>query len=108
MIISTKWIPKGYDAFTVWPFIFVRPEFRNSEALLRHEYVHYDSQAWITPFWLVRYWLSEKFRWAQEVKAYKVQIACKGITLEKAATYLTTYGTGHTFEQAVTALTAST
>ena len=104
MIITTNLIPDGFDAFSCWPFIFVRPESRNDEALIRHELVHYDDQAWITPFWLLRYWLSKSFRWNQEVKAYRVQIAAGGISIEDAAYMLCTYKTGHTSEQARAAL----
>jgi len=104
MIVSTNLIPKGFDAFSCWPFIFVRPESRNDEGLIRHELVHYDDQAWITPFWLLRYWLSKSFRWKQEVKAYRVQIDVGGISLEDAAWLLCTYKTGHTSEQARRAL----
>ena len=28
MIISTRFIPKGFDAMTLWPLIFIRPEQR--------------------------------------------------------------------------------
>jgi len=104
VIISTTLIPEGFDAFSCWPFIFVRPESRNDEALIRHELVHYDDQAWITPFWLLRYWLSKSFRWGQEVKAYRVQIEVGGISAEDAAWLLCTYKTSHTVEQARRAL----
>lgn len=104
MIITTNFIPAGYDAVTVWPFIFVRPECRDNDGLIHHELVHYYSQAWVTPFWFLRYWFSPEFRWAQEVAGYRVQVGRGGITKERAAEYLVTYDTGHTYEEALETL----
>jgi hypothetical protein len=44
MIVSTQFVPKGFSAFCVWPFIFVRPEQRKDAFLLEHEMVHYREQ----------------------------------------------------------------
>ena len=104
MIITTDKIREPYDAFTAWPFIFIRPEYKDDQALIAHERVHYESMAWVTPFWWLCYALSKSFRWAQEVKAYRVQIAAGGISLEDATYMLCTYKTGHTSEQARAAL----
>ena len=104
MIITTNLIRQPFDALTAWPFIFVRPESKNDQALIAHEMVHYRSMAWVTPFWWLRYALSKSFRWIQEVEAYRVQIALGGISLDDAAGLLCTYKTGHNFEQAREAL----
>ena len=106
MIITTDLIRQPYDAITAWPFIFIRPESKNDKALIAHEMVHYKSMAWVTPFWWLRYTFSKSFRWAQEVKAYRVQMALGGISLEGATYMLCTYKTGHTSEQARAALQA--
>ena len=92
MIITTTLINKPFDALTAWPFIFIRPEYRDDQALIAHELVHYDSMAWVTPFWWLRYIFSKSFRWSQEVKAYRVQIAMGGITAPQAAELLVQYG----------------
>lgn len=46
-LVFTQRIPPGFSAMTLWPFIFVRPEFRHDAALIEHELVHYREQAWI-------------------------------------------------------------
>lgn len=106
MIITTNNIREPFDAITAWPFIFIRPEHKNDQALIAHEMVHYESMAWVTPFWWLFYVLSKSFRWNQEVKAYRVQIALGGITAPQAAAMLTYYHTGHTYEDALAALQA--
>ena len=106
MIITTTLIRQPFDAITAWPFIFIRPEFKNDEALIAHEMVHYRSMAWLTPFWWLRYALSKSFRWAQEVEAYRVQIALGGLTAPAAAAILMYYRTGHTYEDALVAVQA--
>ena len=45
MVVFTNYIPHGFDALTLWPFIFVRPLCRNNEPLIEHELVHYREQA---------------------------------------------------------------
>lgn len=104
MIVSTRFIPRGFDALTVWPFIFVRPAQRGNAALIEHELVHYREQRWITPWWVLRYLLSRKFRLVGEVRAYRRQIALGGITQDQAAQMLTHYRLGITFNQAQEAL----
>lgn len=104
MIVSTRFIPRGFSAVTIWPFIFVRPEHRRDKALIEHELVHYREQRWITPIWIARYLLSRSFRQAAEVRAYRRQIELGGITQEQAAQMLTHYRLGITFDQAREAL----
>ena len=79
MIICTNLIPKGFSAFSLWPFIFVRPEHRSDIALIEHEFVHYREQAWIMPVWVLLYLASRKFRLAAEVRAYTRQIEVGGV-----------------------------
>ena len=104
MIISTHLIPKGFDAITFWPLILIRPEQCYNLPLIEHELVHYREQAWITPWWVLRYLLSRKFRLAAEVRAYRRQIELGGITHGQAAQMLTRYRLGMTIEKAREAL----
>lgn len=101
MIVYTNLIFKGFDAVTVWPFIFIRPSRKGDEALLIHEQVHYEDQKWITPYWLLRYWLSKSFRLRVEVLGYKAQIAAGGVTIEQAANMLMSYKLDITYERAL-------
>lgn len=73
--IVTKLLPRRFDAMTVWPFIFVRPQSAKDAALIEHELVHWREQAW-SPLWWPRYLLSRRFRQAAEVRAYRRQIEC--------------------------------
>lgn len=96
MIIETNLIKKGFGAFTVYPFIFIRPDQVDNHGLVTHETVHYLEQkkSWVIP-WLLRYWLSKEFRLAAEVRAYKDQMAAGGITLKGALNMLEKYGVDH-------------
>lgn len=98
MIVSTRLIPKGFSAFSLWPLVFVRPEHRSNMALIEHELVHYREQAWITPLWVFLYLISRKFRFAAEVRAYKQQIKLGGISREAAAQALLRYRLGITLD----------
>ena len=104
MIVSTNLIFKGFSAFSLWPFIFVRPEHRNDTALIEHELVHYREQAWIMPIWVVLYLVSRKFRLAAEVRGYTRQIELGGITREQAAHALLSYRLGISYGKAMQAL----
>lgn len=106
MIVTTNFIPRGFDAVSVWPFIFVRPEMAGNKGLIEHEMVHYREQAWLTPLWWARYLASPSFRQAAEVRAYKRQIEVGGISVEHAAYFLTQYRTGINESQATALLTA--
>ncbi len=103
MIIETKLIPSGFDALTIWPLILIRPG-KSTPGLITHEMTHYRAQAWITPVWLLRYWLSPKFQLFAEVAGYKAQIASGDISLLGAANMLTMYGLGMSKDQALAAL----
>lgn len=104
MIVTTNFVPHGFDALTLWPFVFVRPERADDAPLMAHEMVHYREQAWRTPVWVLRYLLSRRFRLAAEVRAYKVQIALGGITPDGAADMLLRYDLDITNDQALEAL----
>lgn len=105
MIIYTNvLVPKAFDAVTVWPFIFIRPTYKNDEPLKQHELVHYREQAWITPIWFLRYALSKSFRVQAEARAYKVQISLSGLTIESASTWLMKYDASLTRSQAISLL----
>ncbi|NDP63462.1 hypothetical protein [Polaromonas sp.] len=104
MVVSTNLIPKSFSACCLWPFIFVRPEQSSNNALIEHELVHYREQAWITPVWVILYFVSRKFRLAAEVRAYTRQIEFGGVTQEQAAHALLSYRLGITYEKAMQAL----
>ena len=104
MIVSTQFVPKGFSACCLWPFIFVRPEHRSNTTLIEHELVHYKEQAWIMPIWVLLYLVSRKFRLAAEVRAYIRQIELGGVTQEQAAHALLRYNLGITYDKAIQAL----
>jgi hypothetical protein len=90
MIIQAPFlVPKPFSGFSAWPFIIVKD--KADKVLIAHEMVHYKEQAWITPIWLLRYWLSKSFRLQAEVRAYRVTIALGGMTIEQAALWLCNY-----------------
>jgi len=101
VIVKTKLIPKGFQAMSLWPFIFVLPEHSSNTGLIEHELVHYREQAWVAPIWWVRYLCSKSFRQAAEVRAYKRQIEVGGITKEWAAVMLLSYNLGITFSESL-------
>lgn len=92
MIIKTNFVPRGFDAITVFPFIIIRPESADNASLIAHEMVHYREQkaAWVVP-WLLRYAFSSTFRLAAEVRGYQAQIAMGGITVDQAVQMLQGY-----------------
>ena len=104
MIVCTNLVFKGFSGFSLWPFIFVRPEHRSDIALIEHELVHYREQAWIMPVWVMLYLVSRKFRLAAEVRAYNRQIELGGVTREQAAHTLLSYRLGITLEKAMRVL----
>lgn len=101
MIVKTKFILKGFQAMSLWPFILVLPEHSSNTGLIEHELVHYREQAWIAPIWWLRYLFSKSFRQAAEVRAYKRQIEVGGITKEWAAVMLLSYNLNITFDAAL-------
>lgn len=106
MLVTTALLPAGFAAITCWPFIFVSPARATDEALIAHERVHYEEQAWITPLWWAAYAISPKFRLSAEVRGYKAQIQRNGITVDEAAEMLMKYRLGITKQEALKALTS--
>lgn len=104
MIVALSLFPPGFAAVTCWPFIFVDPARVTDEALIAHERVHYEEQAWITPLWWAAYAISPKFRLRAEVRGYKAQIQRNGITVDEAADMLMKYRLGITKQEALEAL----
>lgn len=110
----------GAEAMAIWPLTLVVPERRHDAALLAHEEVHLHEQAaahlvwascvltigtalWVvlgvSPWWLLLalappwwalYLLWPAFRLAAEVRAYRVQIAARGISPAQAAQAIAT------------------
>ncbi len=105
MIIQTNIVKKGFDAFTCWPFIFIRPEYATNKGLIEHEMVHYKEQraCGVIP-WLLRYAFSKKFRLAAELRGYKRQIDLGYMTINRAAEYLVNYGVDLSLTEAIALL----
>lgn len=63
------------SAFTVWPFVFITPEAKNNQKIIRHEAYHLSDQrrAGVVP-WLLAYLILRPFYSAfdhpLEVQAY--------------------------------------
>lgn len=106
MIFYTNWfVPKGFAAITLGPFIFIRPTRKGDVGLVEHEKVHVK-QFWKSCglFW-VFYLLSKKARFKYEVEAYKVQAVYNPEKIEMYADALATkYKIGVTKEEALQAL----
>jgi hypothetical protein len=91
MIIFTNLlIPKRFAAFTVWPFIFIRPEYKDDEGLKAHEEVHWN-QVWQSCFLQpILYLFSKKRRLAYEVAAYREQMTYPNADPELYAKFIAT------------------
>lgn len=100
MIIRTRLISKGRNAFTFYPFILVRPTSASDLALLGREMIHYREQQDLGVIqWFWRYCTDEDFRLGAELRAYAEQVRLGGITTWEAAKLLSTYDTGHSPEE---------
>ena len=67
-------IPKRFGGFTVGPFIFIRPKYREDVGLLEHEKIHVW-QFWKTwGFFVPLYAFSKMWRLWWEVEGYKEQL----------------------------------
>lgn len=101
-------LPKliGFDAITIWPFIFITPAYASNKPLIEHELVHYREQRkWLCLPWWIAYAISKEFRFNAEVRGHAAQIKHYGCTLEWAAQHIAdNYKTEKTFEQAQHAL----
>jgi hypothetical protein len=108
MIVVTS-LPRlfGFDALTVWPFVFITKQYAQNVPLLEHEKVHLREQAAMLVIpWLLMYRLSKRFRFGAEVRGHAVQVKLGGVTIQWAAHHIATkYSTGHSTGQAFDALT---
>jgi len=100
MLVKTNLIFKGYDAFTFYPFIFIRPSRAKDVALVAHEMVHYREQKkYLVIPWLWRYFTSREFRLRAELRGYAEQVRLGGIDLPGAVKMLETYRFNRTPEE---------
>jgi hypothetical protein len=108
VIVKTSLIPKKFAAFTVWPFIFVKPSHVNDLPLIEHEKVHYKEQmkTLVLPWWFM-YTVSKSFRLKAEIRAYTVQVMLGGLTVQRAVDFIMLYGTKVTRETATDMLEKS-
>jgi hypothetical protein len=102
IIVATRLLPWGtYDAVTFYPRIYV-PAAGVDAALLEHEALHWERQRRMGRWkWAFKYITSQEFRHKEELAAYIVQVKAGGITLERAATLLSTYHAGRTYDEAI-------
>ena len=109
ILIRTNLLPRSADAMTVWPVVLIRPQHAADHGLLAHEAVHYAEQRGLrVVWWWLRYLLSPRFRLAAEVRAYRRQIAVRGISPAAAAHYLATgYHLDISYRQALDLLTGN-
>lgn len=102
MIITTRFVPKNRDAFSVWPFVFIKPEKNNDQRLIEHEKLQCKEQKYFLVLpWLLCYWLSKKFRLGAELRVYRRQVKSKDITVGKAAHQLSKSNFGLSYIGAV-------
>jgi len=92
MLVKSNF-PRLFNAagITIAPFIFIVPNQADDKALVAHETVHYKEQLkWLVIPWWITYLVSRTFRKNAEIRAYKVQIALGGCTVQQAARWLST------------------
>jgi hypothetical protein len=73
-VIIRSPIALGFS-ITGWPFILISRGAADKEATIAHEMVHYGRQRWVTPCWWLRWALCRRFRFDEEVLAYRAEIA---------------------------------
>ena len=73
-IIYTDRLPEKVAGMALGPVILIRPKYRGDKGLLEHE--KYHRRRWLRTCFLgiAAYLLSQKYRLAEEVAAYKVQL----------------------------------
>lgn len=74
IIKTNKFIPKKFGAYTVGPFILIRPEKASSIPLIKHEKEHVR-QWWKNPLMGLFYLFSKKYRYKYELAAHRVQLS---------------------------------
>ena len=80
--VVVPWLPpnptngrKNY-AITIAPFVFIRKEYAENEAVIAHEQVHLDQvekTGWLPWYW--KYIFNAEFRKQQEAEGYAAQDA---------------------------------
>lgn len=105
MIFYTNlFIPARFQAVTYGPFIFIRPEKKDSVGLLEHEKTHVK-QFWKNPLMGLWYFFSKEARFKYEAEAYREQLKYSPGNEEVYAQLLVDkYNLGITKEQALAAL----
>lgn len=74
-------VPDNAAGCAFGPFIFIRPAYKNDAGLLAHEQVHVAQFFRTFGLLIPLYWLSDSYRLAAEVEAYREQ--AKHYTVDK-------------------------
>lgn len=91
IIITDKLIPKGFGAITIGPFIFIQRKHRHNDGLIAHERYHQKRQWYgLNLLWFARYYLDRKFKYQEELEAFRIELTYRKILPEKAAQWLST------------------
>jgi len=109
IIITDKLVPKGFGAITIGPFIFIREKHSANDGLIAHER-HHQKQQWygLNVIWFIRYFLDAKFRYQEELEAYRIELTYRKILPERAAKWLShNYNVGVSYQRAWRDLNAS-
>ncbi len=108
MIIRTNLVPKGYDAWTLFPFILIRPG-KDTDWLIVHEEEHLRQQRWtiLLPviglgIWYALYQVPA-LKWKWELEPHRAELAA-GRDLTRVARSLVRYRKNATEKDAIDAL----
>jgi hypothetical protein len=75
MIVYTNFfVPDRFAAITIWPFVFIKPQYKDDIGLRKHEEVHLRQFLSTYGLFWAFYLLSKKYRLNAEVEAYKEQL----------------------------------
>jgi len=73
---TDKFIPKRFAGYTIGPFIWIRPKYKDDIGLLTHEKTHAKQWYYTLGISSFLYLVSKKYRLWAEVQAYKAQFKC--------------------------------
>lgn len=73
IIVTDRFIPKRFDAYTIGPLVLLRPNKRDDQGLIAHELEHVK-QWWHNPLMGLWYQFSKKSRYQYELAAYRAQL----------------------------------
>jgi hypothetical protein len=73
-----------FKPFIVLPKVSKRWLQPARQASLAHELIHYEQQPLFPVFWVIRYFLSKRFRFAQELPAFKKQLEIETMSASPA------------------------